>query len=230
VLYFLLLLSNNVSLLRSVAETMHGALQTMPYSARLAKALDYAVGLFGEQKRKVGGAPVISHLLMVAALVSEAGGDEDQIIAALLHDAAEDAGGERTLQQIREQFGDRVAMIVDWCSDTLEFPKPPWETRKRAHVQRLYQAPSEALLVVLADKLHNARSILAALRRIGPEVFSFFSGGRDGTLWYYREMVRLFRKQLPDCDLTGELTRTVEEIHRRLENPPLPVSYEQPGQ
>jgi len=202
----------------------------MLFDERLERAFAYAVRLFGNQRRKVGGTPVVCHLMAVAALVGEAGGDEEQMIAALLHDAAEDAGGERTLENIRQQFGQRVAEIVDWCSETLQYPKPPWQPRKQAHVQRLYQAPPDALLVFLADKVHNARCLVASLRRLGPAVFERFSGGQEGTLWYCREMVRLFRKRLPECDLTDELTRTVEEIHRFLENPPLSPGYDQPHQ
>ncbi|GBD36269.1 Bifunctional (p)ppGpp synthase/hydrolase SpoT [bacterium HR36] len=198
----------------------------MNYSERLEEALVYAARIHrGQTRRAVHvSEPYLAHLLAVAALVGEEGGDEDQLVAALLHDAAEDAGGRERLEDIRRRFGERVANIVDWCTDSLEFPKPPWRQRKEAHLQRLQNAPADALLVVLADKVHNARSLLRLFRREGVACFQRFRGGQDGTLWYYREMVRLLRRQLPQFDLTDELTRLVEEIHRRLENSPIRFS------
>jgi len=195
----------------------------MTYSERLDDALVYAARIHRGQTRRDPHHPhpYLVHLLAVAALVGEAGGDEDQMIAALLHDAAEDAGGLERLQDIQRRFGERVAHIVDWCTDTYESPKPPWRPRKAAHLQRLQHAPPDALLVLLADKVHNLRSLLRWFRREGLACFQHFHGGQEGTLWYYREMVRLFRRRMAHCDLTDELTRSLEELHRRLETPPI---------
>jgi len=117
-------------------------------------------------------------------MVIEWGGDEDMAIAALLHDAVEDQGGLTTLEEIRGFFGDQVASIVDACSDSYEVPKPPWRERKERYIRRLRGEGHEVLLVSLADKLHNARSILYDVRSTGPSALDRFDGGKDGTLWY----------------------------------------------
>jgi len=102
--------------------------------------------------------------LSVAALVLENGGDEDEAIAALLHDAAEDCGGRATLDEIRRRFGPRVADIVDGCTDSYETPKPAWRPRKEGYLAKLHGASPSVRLVSAADKLHNARSVLADFR------------------------------------------------------------------
>jgi (p)ppGpp synthase/HD superfamily hydrolase len=146
----------------------------------------WAAELHGAQSRKGSGAPYLAHLLAVASLVLEAEGDEDAAIAALLHDAVEDQGGATTASEIARRFGPAVAAIVRACSDTEETPKPPWRARKETFVARLIEAPAAALVVIAADKLHNARSLADDLERLGPEVWRMFRGGRAGTLWYYR--------------------------------------------
>lgn len=165
----------------------------MQLSERFKQALDYALELHGEQQRKGSDTPYAAHLLAVASLVLEDGGDEEQAIAALLHDAPEDQGGLDTLAAIRERFGDRVADIVHGCTDTYESPKPPWRQRKQAYLEHLHTASEEVRRVSLADKLHNARSILTDLLRSGDAVWGRFNGGKDGTLWYYRNLLRVFR-------------------------------------
>jgi (p)ppGpp synthase/HD superfamily hydrolase len=154
-----------------------------------------------------------SHLLAVAALVLEYGGDEDQAIAGLLHDVVEDRGGTPTLTRIRATFGDRVADIVAACSDTLTDPKPPWRPRKETYLLHLRTAPAEVLLVSLADKLHNARSILRDLRTVGPEVWERFNAGVNDQLWYYRSLAQTFSKRLPG-PAADELLEVVESIVR----------------
>jgi (p)ppGpp synthase/HD superfamily hydrolase len=124
---------------------------------RFELALQFASGLHHSQCRKGTPIPYISHLMAVSALVLEAGGDEDLAIAALLHDAVEDQGGAPTLQIIRRMFGDRVANVVMECSDTDREPKPPWRERKERYLTHLLSASADALLVSMADKLHNAR-------------------------------------------------------------------------
>jgi (p)ppGpp synthase/HD superfamily hydrolase len=156
--------------------------------------------------------PYISHLLGVTALVFQAGGDEDEVIAALLHDAVEDQGGLETLLDIRRRFGERVAMIVEGCSDSLGEPKPPWLERKSNYLAHLAEAPPEVRRVSLADKLHNARTILADLEEHGEETWSRFNGGRQGSLWYYQALVEIFQ-QSESGYMLREFARVVREIH-----------------
>ncbi len=163
--------------------------------------------------RKGSDVPYVAHLLGVAALVLEDGGDEDQAIAALLHDAPEDQGGREILDEIRRRFGERVARIVDGCTDTYQSPKPPWRQRKEAYLSHLQDAPAEVLRVSLADKLHNARSILNDLYRSGDAVWERFTGGKEGTLWYYRSLVQTF---LPMN--TSPLATELDWIVSRIEN------------
>ena len=185
----------------------------MAYSHRFEEALLYATRLHANQVRKGSGIPYISHLLAVCALVMEHGGDEDQAIAALLHDAAEDQGGHKTLNDIRTRFGDRVAHFVVDLSDTFETPKPPWRARKEAYLAHLPNAAPDSLLISLADKVHNARSILADHAIIGEQIWTRFNHGRDGTLWYYRSLVGIFQQCYLGY-LTGELNRIVTELER----------------
>ena len=185
----------------------------MPWTARFEDAFVFAARLHRRQTRKASQVPYITHLMAVAALVGEAGGTEDEAIAALLHDAAEDQGGEPVLAEIRERFGESVARVVAECSDDLtgRSPKPPWKARKEAYIEHLSAAHPSSQLVCLADKVHNARSILADLRVQGVACFEKFSGGLEGTLWYYREIADRFRGR-PGCWLSEELDRTVREI------------------
>jgi (p)ppGpp synthase/HD superfamily hydrolase len=162
-------------------------------TSRFEEALSYVFNLHNGQTRKGNGVPYISHLMSVCALVLENGGDEDQAIAALLHDAVEDQGGLATLAEIRNRFGENVANIVSACSDSFITPKPPWRERKEKYLAHLPETYPPARLVSLADKVHNARTILADHRQIGDEIWRRFKGGRDGTLWYYQELARVFR-------------------------------------
>jgi (p)ppGpp synthase/HD superfamily hydrolase len=178
---------------------------------RFEDALGFAAHLHARQRRKGTSIPYVAHLMSVASLVLENGGDEDQAIAALLHDAVEDQGGLPTLQEIRKRFGDRVARIVEGCSDTNEHPKPPWRKRKEEYLQHLRQVDADVRLVSLADKLHNARSILRDLRQAGPQSFSRFNGGQAGTLWYYHSLADIFQ-ELDDSIMVTELAETVAEM------------------
>jgi len=183
----------------------------MSLSPHFTEALLYATRLHAAQTRKGSGIPYISHLLAVCALVMEHGGDEDQAIAALLHDAAEDQGGHETLDDIRTRFGERVARLVADLSDTFETPKPPWRARKEAYLAHLPHLPPETLLVSLADKVHNTRTILADHSSIGEEIWKRFKQGRDETLWYYRSLADLFLQISPGF-LADELDRVVSEL------------------
>jgi (p)ppGpp synthase/HD superfamily hydrolase len=156
--------------------------------------------------------------MSVAALVLENGGDEDEAIAALLHDGPEDQGGQRTLDHIRGQFGDRVADIVEACSDTFDEPKPEWRARKERYLDHLREsANASVFLVSAADKVHNLRSILADYSHIGERVWKRFKGGRDGTLWYYGALLEVFQDRAPSRsrDLVAELERTYRELTGR---------------
>lgn len=183
---------------------------------RFEEALVYATRLHNQQKRKASQIPYISHLLSVAALILEDGGDEDQAIAGLLHDAVEDQGGRRTLEEVRLRFGERVAFIVESCSDAFDIPKPPWHERKENYLMHLRTAPPQVRRVALADKVHNARSILVSLRKEGEKVWSQFNGGKDGTLWYYQSLVQVFRETGNDF-MTFELERILTEINSLIE-------------
>jgi GTP pyrophosphokinase len=143
----------------------------------------------------------------------EYGGDEDQAMAALLHDAVEDQGGIRTLEDIHRRFGERVAVIVAGCTDAYTVPKPPWRERKERYIQHLAEASPDVWLVSLADKVHNARSVLADLRREGEGVWDRFKGGKTGTLWYYHSLLIAFRR-LSDSPLSEELARVVADIEQ----------------
>lgn len=165
--------------------------------------------------------PYVHHLLAVTALVGEHGGDEDQVIAALLHDSIEDCIGEvpDVHQQIEARFGPKVLEIVLACTDADTLPKPPWRARKEAYIERLRvrELGDPALLVSLADKVHNAHSILRDYRQIGDQLWSRFRGGREGTLWYYRELANVFAdKRLGR--LAVEFERVVTSIHRHAES------------
>lgn len=134
---------------------------------RYDDALQYAHDIHRKQTRKGTTIPYIAHLMTVSALVIEHGGDEDQAIGALLHDAAEDQGGETTLEDIRKRFGDIVAEIVHDCTDSWVEPKPEWGPRKEAYLALLPKKATRSLLVSLADKTHNAEAILFDYRVIG---------------------------------------------------------------
>lgn len=180
---------------------------------RFKQAFNYAFDLHLHQKRKGSQIPYISHLLGVTSLVLEDGGDEDEAIAALLHDAVEDQGGAPILAEIRSRFGERVARIVDGLTDAYGAPKPPWRQRKELYLAHLRNADPAVRRVSLADKLHNARSILANLQSIGDATWKRFNGGREGTLWYYRTLVKIFQEGEPTF-MASELARVVAEIER----------------
>ena len=149
--------------------------------------------------------------MSVASIVIAYGGDEEMAIAALLHDAVEDQGGRPRLREIRKKFGERVARIVDGCTDSYEEPKPPWLERKREYIARVAGEPEDTRLVSAADKLSNARDILQDLRADGDLAFERFQGKKEGTLWYYRTLVGEFRRAGSNA-LVEELDRVVTEL------------------
>jgi (p)ppGpp synthase/HD superfamily hydrolase len=180
-------------------------------SDRFTQAFILASELHATQLRKSTTTPYISHLLGVASLVLEHGGNENEAIAALLHDAVEDQGGMETLERIQGQFGEHVAAIVQACTDTQQIPRPPWKVRKEIYLQHLHHASASVRLVSAADKLHNARTILSDLHIHGNALWTRFSGGREGLLWYYRSLVNTFQSH-DSTPLNLELNRTVTAI------------------
>jgi (p)ppGpp synthase/HD superfamily hydrolase len=183
----------------------------LPYGEKFGEALSYAAQVHRDQRRKGTQVPYVTHLLAVAAIVGENGGTEEEVVAALLHDAPEDQGGKDRLQDIRDRFGDEVAGIVAGNTDTFEDPKPPWRERKERYVARIAHEPESVRLVSAADKLHNARSILADLRSLGDELWDRFTGGKEGTLWYYRALVEAYTAAGANA-VAEELDRVVREI------------------
>jgi len=178
---------------------------------RFQKALLFAAQKHAGQARKASTIPYLAHLMAVASLVLEAGGDEDLAIAGLLHDVVEDCGGEKMLQEVRRRFGARVATIVDGCTDAYGIPKPAWRDRKQAYISRLKKEGSDTRLVSAADKLNNLRSILSDYREVGESVWSRFNGGRDGTVWYYRTLLDEFMRDKPNR-ITRDLDLAVNEL------------------
>lgn len=178
---------------------------------RFESALVYATRLHRKQQRKRSGVPYIAHLLGVTALVLEDGGDEDEAIAALLHDAVEDQGGLETLETIRMEYGERVAEIVLAVSDSYQQPKPPWRERKQDYIESLENATPSVVRVSLADKVYNARSTLEDLRRDGEAAWKKFNGGKDGTLWYYDQLIHAFSLH-GENPLLSELERVLQQI------------------
>jgi (p)ppGpp synthase/HD superfamily hydrolase len=187
---------------------------------RFDRALLYATHVHGGQVRKGTSIPYVAHLLAVAATVLEYGGSQDMAIAALLHDAVEDQGGEPRLADIHNRFGDRVADIVRSCSDSVVNTsagqqKEDKRTRKTRYIEHLEMADKETLLISLSDKIHNARSILRDLRKpeIGTTVWARFKSPKEETLWNYRELANAFQRLLP-----GQLADELVEIVIVLEN------------
>ena len=191
----------------------HSTIEPPVLTNRFVEALGYAAELHLHQRRKGKGQPYVGHLLGVAAIVIQHGGGEDEVIAALLHDAVEDQGGLPRLDEIREKFGERVARIVDGCTDSYEVSgeKRDWGERKRAYIEKVAQAPEDVRLVSAADKLANAREVLGDFRVEGDAVFNRFQGRKQGTLWYYRALVDVFRKA-GTSPLVEELDRVVTEL------------------
>ena len=188
---------------------------TPGYSSLLDEAVALALDAFRPIRRKGTSVPYVTHLLAVTALVGEHGGDEEQMIAAVLHDYLEDIRA-ATPALLEERFGERVARIVQALSDTTEHPKPPWQERKRSYIAKLAVEPAEVKLVSAADKLHNARSVLRDLRGVGDAVFERFNTGGDHkarTLWYYEAVVEALGTGWSH-PLLEELRETVEGMRR----------------
>jgi len=185
------------------------------FGRRTEEAFTYALAVHAAQVRKGAAVPYISHLLAVASIVLEDGGDEAQVVAALLHDAAEDQGGEARLTDIRARFGAEVAAIVEALSDSLETDprsKAPWRTRKDSYLARLREERDEgALRVALADKLHNARCIATDVSA-DPTAWDRFSADPDDIAWYHRACLEILRRRMPESRHVAELDLTVARL------------------
>jgi len=190
----------------------------VPMTPRFAEAFLFAERLHCTQVRKKTQVPTISHLMAVAALVLENGGGEDEAMAALLHDTAEDCGGRPVLDEIRRRFGDSVASIVEGCSDTLESPKPRWKPRKESYLEHLETAPEANLLVSLADKVHNARSLAFEYRRVGDDLWQRFSASQEQTMLYYESLLSIFRRRCPEAQklLVNELAKALRDLETQV--------------
>ena len=185
---------------------------------RFDNALKFAHGVHRLQIRKHTMIPYVSHLISVAGLVLESGGDEDLAIAGLLHDAVEDAediSGEEMSDRIRAIFGDRVADIVDGCSDAKSSPgesKPPWRSRKEAYLEHLRSASNDVLRVSIADKVHNARSIATDQDRFGKALWDRFSSTSEESRWYYTSLRDIYKERISDSYLINELEIALARI------------------
>jgi GTP pyrophosphokinase len=182
---------------------------------RFDEAFRYAHDVHGAQTRKGTGSPYVSHLMGVTSLVLDDGGNEDEAIAALLHDAAEDHGGRDRLEDIRTRFGDAVAQIVEDCTDSWSEPKEPWLERKQAYIQHARHLSGSSLRVSAADKVHNAYAILRDLRNFGERVFERFQATPDDVVAYYESLVRAYREAGGGL-LVDELDRIVRGIQREM--------------
>ena len=187
---------------------------------RFLKAFLFAVEKHAGQVRKASTTPYIAHLMGVASLALEFGGDEDISIAALLHDVVEDCGGAAMLREVKRRFGTRVAKIVDGCTDSDTFPKPPWRERKENYLRHLKSADADTRLVSAADKLNNVRSILSDYRVVGESIWERFNGRREGTLWYYRALLKEFQRGKPNR-LVREFELAVRELEARAKGKPV---------
>jgi (p)ppGpp synthase/HD superfamily hydrolase len=205
----------------------------IPLSSRFRDAVTRGLFLHRRQKRKKTKeerargdteVPYAAHLFSVAALAMEHGADEDETIAAFLHDAVEDQGGEELLVELEEIYGPRVAMIIRGCSDSLAAPgeeRGEWRARKDRFIEFIRnEADSSVLLVVACDKIHNARSVVTDLARFGTQIFTRFSSGQEGTLWYYRATLNALRSREADMRtglqrlLLDDLERIVDRMER----------------
>lgn len=189
----------------------------MTTTNRFAEALQYAATIHSEQLRKCTSIPYISHLLAVSALVLEHGGSEDESIAALLHDAVEDAGGKARLEDIIQKFGRNVGDIVLSCSDADTFPKPPWRERKEKYIAHLKESNPSVLLVVAADKLHNATTILRDVREHGEKVWDRFKVNKETSVWFYREVTKALKAR--KVERLGSILKDLENAVSEMDTP-----------
>lgn len=190
-------------------------------SARLHKAIELAFELHGWDSRKQSPVPYLAHLLSVCAMVQMDGGDEEEAIAALLHDALEDKADLIDGAEISRRFGERVLGIVRVSSDIPEDykggPKPPWKERKAAYHEHIRHTDKSLLRVTIADKVDNARAILADHQRIGEELWEHFNAGKEDQLWNYQESLQAYDSTGFSSPLLEELRRLVQELQKQVD-------------
>jgi len=191
------------------------------YSPRIDDALQFTADAFRTIARKGSKVPYLTHLLQVMVTVGEHGGDEDQLIAALLHDYLEDVPG-ADAALVRARFGERVLRMVEALSDATAQPKPPWEDRKRRYLRALAHEPDEVKLISAADKLHNASSLDRDLTTLGAAVWSRFNAPMDRSLWYYRAVIAALRHGWSHA-IVDDLEVVVRRIHDRVGVPYVPA-------
>ncbi|HYT67947.1 MAG TPA: HD domain-containing protein [Vicinamibacterales bacterium] len=182
---------------------------------RFDEAFLYAHETHAGHTRKGNGVPYIGHLMGVASIVIDDGGNEDEAVAALLHDAPEDCGGRERLEDIRARFGDAVAKIVEDCTDSWTTPKAPWAERKQKYAEHARSLSGSSLRVSAADKVHNAYAILRDLRNVGDKVWERFNASADDIVGYYHSLVRSYR-EAGGGRLVDELDRIVRAIEREM--------------
>ena len=189
----------------------------MKLTPRFQKALDFAFELHKKQTRKGSKAPYYCHLMAVCSVVIEKGKKEEEAIAAILHDGPEDQGGLDTLDKISKEFGEEVARIIKGCSEPLTRGKKkeiPWKERKKYYLENLEGADESIALVVMADKLHNIGSMIFDYKKQGDELWERFTGKKEGTHWYYREILKILKKKGYHPNLYQELEQRVRYFLR----------------
>ena len=190
---------------------------------QFTEAFEYAALLHRRQIRKGQNIPYLGHLMRVAGIVLECGGDEETAIAALLHDAVEDQGGMTTADVIEAKFGPRVRTIVLECSDSTSdgsVPKRPWQERKQNYIEHLQVAGEEARLVSAADKLDNMSTTWHNIIEKGDKAFSIFKTGKEGQKWYLGQVVRIF------VELNSPLAVELKELYEKIFKTPVPTTME----
>jgi (p)ppGpp synthase/HD superfamily hydrolase len=185
-------------------------------SEKFVQAVDYANEVHKGHMRKGTQIPYISHLMAVASLVMESGGSEDEIIAALLHDAVEDGGGKPVLDKIKDRFGQNIASIVDDCTETYEDPKPPWKGRKESYISHIKEGSPSVKLVSCADKLHNVRCILSDYRQVGEVLWDRFSVSKEETLWFYQSMADVLCASGKGLKAYADLGNAVKDLEKTI--------------
>lgn len=187
-------------------------------SERFVGAMELANELHGDQIRKGTTVPYISHLLIVSGMVLQHGGNEDEAIGALLHDSVEDCGGKPVMVKIRKRFGDKIADLVDGCSETDIQPKPPWLERKKDYIENIKSAIPSVRLITCADKIHNASSIISEYRKVGEKVWDRFKANKNETLWFYSSFVAAMQEAGENRPILNELVLVVNELKELIEN------------
>lgn len=190
------------------------------FSPRFAQAFNLALELHGHQLRKSTATPFLAHLMTVSSLVLEDGGDEDQAIAALLHDAVEDAGGKVALYRIFHDFGDDIAFLVAEVTETAASPKPPWRERKDLYLAHMEQDSLGALRIAAADKLHNLRSLVGDLHRLGPSILANFNAPLQDQIWFFAACHEVLTRRHPDCIHLGEYQVLLSDLEAAVPSPP----------